>query len=252
MGDVSLETLIPILAIYLLAGFSKGIVGLGLPTIGIALATIFVGLDTALAYATLPVVLTNLYQALVGGHFTIVWRRTWPLMVIASLFTALATGLFTLVDQNVLTIFLGTILIVYSALTLKTITLSPPGRHDVWISPIMGAVTGIVTGITGSSVVPGVLYLQSLNLPRDAFVQSLGILFTVTYIGLIIGLGHHDILTSKVVGVSAIAIIPALIGMTLGMRIRRRIPEEQFRTVFLLVILLLGVYLFLRSLWRFL
>jgi len=100
--------------------------------------------------------------------------------------------------------------------------------------------------------VPGVLYLQSLNLPRDAFVQSLGILFTVTYIGLIIGLGHHDILTSKVVGVSAIAIIPALIGMTLGMRIRRRIPEEQFRTVFLLVILLLGVYLFLRSLWRFL
>ena len=40
--------------------------------------------------------------------------------------------------------------------------------------------------------------------------------------------------------------------MTLGMRIRRRIPEEQFRTVFLLVILLLGVYLFLRSLWRFL
>ncbi|MDF1748491.1 MAG: sulfite exporter TauE/SafE family protein [Alphaproteobacteria bacterium] len=252
MFGISPEVILPIVVIYLFAGFSKGIVGLGLPTIGISLATIFVGLDTAIAIATLPVILTNIYQAVIGGHFLHVLRRTWLFMLIAAIATGLATGLFVLVDPNTLTIFLGTILIVYAMLSLRAISLPPPGRHDVWISPILGALTGLVTGITGSAVVPGVMYLQSLNLPRDTFVQSLGLLFSLTYIGLVIGLGHHDILTLNIASASAFVIIPALIGMTFGMRIRRRIPEEKFRRVFLIVILIFGIYLFFKSLMHIL
>jgi len=246
------DILLPVVVIFLFAGFSKGVVGLGLPTIGIGLATLFLGLDQALALATLPVILTNIYQAVIGGHLVRVWRQTWPLMITATIFTTLATGLFVLVDPDILTVFLGTILMIYALISLWTVKIPPPGRHDIWLSPLAGILTGIVTVVTGSSVVPGVMYLQSLDLPRDAFVQSLGVLFSLTYIGLAIGLGQHDILNRDVLELSAIAILPALAGMVLGIQLRRRIPEERFKRLFLWAIFALGTYIFLRSLLHFL
>lgn len=247
LPGLSADVLVLICAIYLFAGVSKGIVGLGLPTIGIGIATLFLGLDQALAVATLPVLLTNAYQAVVGGHFGAILRSTWPLLLPAIVFTGVATGLIVRVDKALLTMFLGVILISYALLSLAKPTLRTPARQESWMAPVAGVLTGIVTGVTGSSVVPGALYLQSLALPRDAFVQSLGILFTGTYIGLVVGLGGHSVLNGGNVLASAIAVLPAVAGMAIGMRIRKRIPEDRFRTIFLCAVLLLGAYLIVRS-----
>ena len=40
-----------------------------------------------------------------------------------------------------------------------------------------------------------------------------------------------------------------LLGMGLGQRLRRRLPEERFRQLFLTAVILLGLYLVLRQLF---
>lgn len=232
-----------VLAIYFVAGIGKGIVGLGLPTVGVGLGTLFLGLDQALAIATVPVVLTNIWQAGQGGQFWAILRRTWVMMLLALVLTALASQMFTWVDPDLLTIFLGLVLMAYAVLGLSTPKFPAPGRHESWMAPLAGSLTGIVTGITGSSMVPGVMYLQSLNLGRDVFVQSLGILFTTTYIGLVIGLGAGGILTRDIALVSFIAVLPAIVGMVIGLHIRHSLNESVFRKTFLTVVLGLGLYL---------
>ena len=61
----------------------------------------------------------------------------------------------------------------------------------------MGGVNGILTGLTGTFVVPGVPYLQALGLDRMALVQAMGILFTVSTIALAVSLSGHDLLPKE-------------------------------------------------------
>ena len=69
------------LAVFLLAGTVKGLVGLGLPTITIALTSLVLPLPEAIALISLPTIITNVWQAAVGGKFKIIVRRQWPLVV---------------------------------------------------------------------------------------------------------------------------------------------------------------------------
>jgi uncharacterized membrane protein YfcA len=69
------------LAVFLLAGTVKGLVGLGLPTVTIALTSLVLPLTESIAMITLPTIVTNVWQAAVGGRFRYILRRHWPLIV---------------------------------------------------------------------------------------------------------------------------------------------------------------------------
>ena len=47
---------------FLLAGFTKGVVGLGLPTVSLALLTVFFGLREAVVLMLIPSFMTNVWQ----------------------------------------------------------------------------------------------------------------------------------------------------------------------------------------------
>ncbi len=68
------------LAVFLLAGTVKGLVGLGLPTIVIALTTLVLPLTESIAMIALPTIFSNVWQAAVGGNFRRILRRQWPLI----------------------------------------------------------------------------------------------------------------------------------------------------------------------------
>ena len=112
---------------------------------------------------------------------------------------------------------------------------------------LCGAVNGLLTGMTGSFVVPGVMYLQSIGLARDALIQAMGMLFTVSTIGLAFVLQRHAFLTIELGVVSAIALAPAIIGMIVGQWIRRYLSEAAFRPVFFVALLILGSYIIVRA-----
>ena len=107
--------------------------------------------------------------------------------------------------------------------------------------------TGFITGLTGSSVVPGVMYLQALDLGRDRLVQAMGILFTVSWTALALSLANNKVVAGETFGISAFALIPAVVGMLIGQRIRSKISEAQFKKIFLVAILLLGAYIVERA-----
>jgi uncharacterized membrane protein YfcA len=108
--------------------------------------------------------------------------------------------------------------------------------------------TGLVTGGTGVFVIPAVPYIQALGFLRDDLIQALGLSFTVSTIALAIGLASHGAFHAGDAGTSALAVLPALLGMQAGQRLRQRISLAAFRRWFLICLLLLGVELFLRPL----
>lgn len=236
-------TVITVAGTFLLAGTVKGVIGLGLPTVSLALLTVALDLPAAMALLLVPSFVTNVWQALAGGGGSVILRRLWPFLLMATLTVWLGATALTRVDLGLLSALLGLLLVVYGAANLAGFRLSVSSRQEVWVGPLLGTANGVLTGMTGSFVVPGVMFLQAIGLPRDMLIQAMGMLFTVSTVALALALRGNDLLTADLGLLSAAALLPAIAGMALGQRIRRRLSEARFRRVFFSALLALGLYI---------
>lgn len=234
-------TLVVIALTFLLAGGVKGIIGLGLPTVSLALLTVTMGLQPAMALLLVPSFATNVWQAVVGGGGRELIARLWPFLTAATVTVWIGAGVLTRVDVSFLSALLGVLLVIYAGVGLSRAAIALPRAWEVWAGPLAGIANGVLTGMTGSFVVPGTLYLQAIGLPRDRLVQAMGMLFIGSTIALAVSLGGRQLLTAELGILSTIAVVPAVIGMILGQRFRHRLAEASFRRIFLLALLALGV-----------
>ena len=245
-------TLFAIAATFVIAGGVKGVIGLGLPTISLGLLTATLDLTTAMALLIAPSFVTNVYQASSGGHVGVILRRIWPFFLMTTATVWLGATALTRVDKGVLTTLLGLLLVAYGGLNLAGIRLTIPRHSEGWTGPIFGAVNGILTGMTGSFVVPGVMYLQSIGLSRDMLVQAMGMLFTGSTVALAFALGTNALLSAELGIASLLAVIPSLIGMWTGQSFRRSLSEEQFHSALFIAIFLLGIFILVGAVIPFL
>lgn len=65
---------------FLLAGFVKGVIGMGLPTVSIGLLGLLMTPIQAAAILVVPSLVTNIWQAAVGGGIFKLVQRMWPLL----------------------------------------------------------------------------------------------------------------------------------------------------------------------------
>lgn len=235
-------------ATFLLAGTVKGVVGFGLPTVSIALLALTLGLTEAMALLLVPSFAANLWQAVSGGGVRALATRIWPFLLLAGGTVWIGAAALTRVDATWLSALLGLLLLIYAAAGLAGFGFSLTRRQQAWAGPLFGAVNGVLTGMTGSFVVPGVFYLQAMGLPRDQLVQAMGMLFLVSTLALGAALTGQALMTAELGLYSAIGLVPAIAGMIAGQKIRRRLPEALFRRVLFAALLFLGAAIVARSL----
>lgn len=240
--------LLAVTAIFLVAGFVKGVTGMGLPAIGMGLLGTMMPPAAAAALLVVPSFVTNVWQLLAGPSFGVLALRLWSMMLGVAVGTLVASRLLTSGDTDWTTMALGAALAVYAAHSLLSRPLAVPARLERGLSPVVGLATGFVTGGTGVFVIPAVPYLQALGLDKEELVQALGLSFTVSTVALAIGLAGGGALRLDNVWASALALVPALLGMWAGQRLRRRISPLTFRRWFLVFLLLLGLHLVARPL----
>ena len=237
------STVIVILGTFLFAGMVKGIIGLGLPTISLALLTIATSLPTSMALLLVPSLVTNIWQAAVGGKFREILIRLWPLFLTAAFTIWFGVLVLSSVELTLLSALLGMLLMIYAVINLSGYRFNINNRHEWWVGFLAGSVNGILTGMTGSFVVPGVFYLQSIGLRRDMLIQSMGILFTVSTLALMFSLHGNEFLNLELGIWSSVSVVPAIFGMMIGQRIRKRLSDNTFRKLFFLIILAIGTYI---------
>ncbi len=242
----SAETLAIVGLTFFIGGFVKGVVGLGLPTISLAALTATLGLHPAMALVLAPSIATNLMQAATGGHGQAVVRRLWPYLGAAALGIWLGVQILVLTDPARLTKLLGAMIVVYCLLSLGRFRPKVAPSLEPWIAPPLGAINGVLTGLTGAFVVPSVFYLQALGLKREVMIQAMGIMFLFATACMALALGAGAILTVDLGLLSAAATVPAVVGMILGRKMARRLSEELFRKLLFAALLCLGLYILIR------
>lgn len=232
---------------FVLAGTVKGVIGLGLPTVAMGLLGLAMSPAQAAALLIVPSTVTNLWQLAAGGHLRALLRRLWPMQLMIFIGTLLGS-VWLGIDSGVWAAHaLGVALLVYALYGLCHPGLHLAPRHERWLGPLCGLVTGIITAATGVFVIPAVPYLQALGLHREQMVQALGLSFTVSTLALAVGLAGQGALGGEALGASLVVLIPALLGMWLGQCLRQRISAVLFKRCFFIGLALLGAHLALNG-----
>jgi uncharacterized protein len=232
---------------FLCAGAVKGVVGVGFQVVGMGLLGLAMPLVEAAALIVIPSLVTNVWQMLVGAHLAVLGRRLVSMMLGICMGTALGISLLTGGATHAASAALGAVLLLYGLASLWAVRFSVAPGAERWLSPLIGAVTGALTGATGVFVIPSVPYLSALGLHKDELIQAMGLSFTVSTLALAVGLLAHGQFQLVAAAASLAAVVPAVAGMWLGQRLRRHLNPDKFRFWFLLALALLGAYMLARS-----
>jgi uncharacterized protein len=235
--------LLLITAAFLLAGFIKGALGLGLPTVSMGLLAVAMPPAQALAIVIIPAIVTNIWQTFVGPYLRDIIRRLWPLMVGTVIGIRLNAGMLTGPYARYVGIVLGILLVIYAIVGLSKFKFSIARRDESWIGGIVGIITGMISATTGVQVIPSMPFMQALGMEKDELVQALGVFFTVATVTLAFNLTHSGLLTAATALPGAIAMVASFVGMFIGQAVRSKLEPESFRRWFLISMILLGIYL---------
>lgn len=227
----------------LLAGFVKGVLGLGLPTVAIGLLATRMPPAQALAIVIVPAIVTNIWQTFAGHYLRDIVRRLWPLMAGTLAGILLGGGLMTGPYARLGTLVLGILLMVYAIIGLRQLHFTVVAAHEKWVGGIVGLITGVISAATGIQVIPSMPFMQAIGMEKDELVQALGVFFTTATLGLAFNLTDAGLLGAATALPGAIAMAGAFIGMAIGQQVRGRMNAVTFRRWFLIPMILLGLYL---------
>ena len=237
-----------IVAAYILAGFVKGAIGMGLPTVALALLAAVMTPAQAAAILVAPSMFTNLWQMFSGPYLVALVRRLALMEIGLGLGAWAGAGVLTGSNSKQAALGLGLALVAYALLGLSKIEFSIPRRAEIFIGPLVGIATGLVMAATGVFVLPALPYMQAIGLQKDELVQALGLHFTVSTVALAGVLWSGSAFTAQIMMLSLIAIVPAVIGMIIGQRVRHAISVNTFRICLFALLLVLGLQLAARNL----
>jgi uncharacterized membrane protein YfcA len=237
-----------VLAIYLFAGFVKGALGFGLPTVSVAVLPFLIPVETALALNALVITTTNLQQIGQSGAARQGFRAGWPMMLGMAIMVPVG-ALFTagISDAALMTI-LGGLVLLFVVTSFLNPALRVPRGWERRVGFGMGLASGFVGALTSSPGAIFVMYVVALHLARPVYMATLGII--MTSFGMVVTASYVwvGVLRWEHVPTGVLAWVPAFLGMWLGNVAGRKLGIEAFRRIVLGMLGVLAVLMIRRAL----
>jgi len=234
--------------IYFLAGLVKGTLGIGFPTTAVSLLAQTTDARTAISLVVVPMVVTNAWQCWRSGQAHWVIASFWRLLVFMLLFIAIFSQLASAVPVVYLTAILGAVVSLYAASSLYKPVVRIPAKHDKRAQVLTGVSAGVMGGMAGVWAPPILIYLTARGIPKDQFVATTGLLLFLGSSVLLAGYWHGGLLGSAIVMLSSVLLLPSMLGMVCGEKLRERLSAKRFERALLWFFLLMGLNLIRRAL----
>ncbi len=228
---------------FLAGGLVKGVLGIGLPLVVVpAIATLTSPLQ-AIALLLVPALSSNVMQAYQAGLGPSALRRFWPACAAIVIGSWLGSSVLIRADDATATAVVGFVVVLFCATQFLTQLPAIGAAQERWFTPAAGTASGFAGGLTGFFGLTLVPYLLALRLSKEDFVATVALLYLCGVSAMYLHLALIDTFTWPVVGMSAAASIPTLLGVWLGSLLRRRVSEAAFRRLLLAVLVVMALNL---------
>ncbi len=219
------------------AGAAKGVIGVGMPIVAMPLVSHIIDLPAAVALLSIPLVLSNLRQAIEGGGTVAALRQLAPLLLGFCVGIVVGVKVLMSLDDAWLKPLAGSALLLAGLTVVAKPGLTLSSRGEKVAAPIAGLLGGVFGGLAALSGPIVFIYLLATSRDKDLFVKhaSLYLVFASAVLALLLSRYGH--LTLADAGVSLVSVLPVMAGMALGVKIRQHVPIKLFRLLILSVVI---------------
>lgn len=251
MLGLEISTLMMAFGALVVGGIAKGITGIGLPIISIAILVNFLPPSLCIAIVVIPILVTNLWQAVRAKNFLEPIRRFWLMIIFFISFLILGSFLLVRLDTQLLFAALGVSVLIFSGSSLIRPAQMPLSKStERWLGPVAGVAGGLLGGISTIWGPPMMMFLMSLHLKKDDWVRTVGLIWFLGAVPLTISFWANGMLNAQSFPLSVAACVPGMIGILIGERVREWINQETFRKVMLILLFLIGLNLIRRAIFE--
>jgi uncharacterized membrane protein YfcA len=241
---------IVMIAVAFFAGVVKGVVGFSMPMVMVSGLGSVVSPEMAIAGMILPALVTNLWQAMRQGPRA-AWEalRRFRVFLLAGVVVLLfAAQLVAVLPQHIALLIIGVPITGFALSSLLGKPLRLPSNPGPFTEGLIGGVTGFFGGVSGVWGATTVAMLTAQNVGKAEQMRIQGVIFALGAVALMFAHMASGIFTPETATISALLVIPAVIGIGLGFAVQDRIDQSAFRRMTLLVLLVAGVNLIRRGL----
>ncbi|MDJ0612786.1 MAG: sulfite exporter TauE/SafE family protein [Rhizobiaceae bacterium] len=242
------EFLLIIFLIYLLAGLVKGVMGFGLPIITMSLLPFFVSIETAIVLSAIVQPATNVFQFYLAKHWSEAFTLAKPVLIALVPGVVLGAWLLSLVSSSVLLVLAGMTITLHSLYQLKGARFIIPRDRQSNAGYWFGFVAGIVGALTSLNGWAFVIYLIACEVSRNLFRSTIALLFLVSGTLISGSFWLTGLLTTELLLIGLLMLVPAFVGMWLGERIGSRLSNDAFRKLVLSSLVIIGGVIVYRGL----
>ena len=225
------------------AGLMRGFAGVGSGMLMAPFFAILFGpVQTVAVIILMEIVVTA--QLLPGVHREIRWRAIAPMGVAAAVFMPAGSWILVSLDPEMLARFIALVVVVFSIILM--IGWRHGGKHRIWMSGGIGAISGVLMASTSIGNPPVMVYL--LSGPDSAATNRANFTgyFAVTLVALIALMAFGGLIDRGAVLTAAILLPVFMVGAHVGSRLFRKSSEALYRRVALGLLLVVGCYGLLR------
>lgn len=249
IADLPNSLLLIAVAVTLFAGFVKGAVGFAMPMIMISAFSSFLPPETALAGLILPTLISNLTQAFRQGvapawATVITYRR---MLMATVVFIVISAQFVRAIPQELFLLLLGLPITAFAGLQLAGVGLALRLEHRARAEWILGAIGGLYGGLSGVWGPPLLVYLLSIKADKLETVRVQGVVFLIGAAVLLMAHLHSGVMTTSTMSFSALLVLPAMLGQSLGVAIQDRLDQPKFRRWTQILLVLTGLNLMRRA-----
>lgn len=229
------------------AGIVKGVSGFGSSLVTIPLLTLIYGQDflpeIIVMMITFNVLLNSVLLVENNGFHPESLRRVWLIPAFGVLFTFVGVQILLNVETSVISYIAGGLILV--AIINKAFRLQLSIKDTAVTRSIIGILSGIGNGIASIDGPPVVFYLTSIDAKKKDFINVLAAHFLVMGIVAIIIHVIEGSYTIELLLLTLFVFIFALMGLLIGIRLRRYLNQEMFDKVILIILVGLAISLFI-------
>lgn len=241
--------LVVALMIGVFSGFIKGITGFAMPTILISGLSTVLPPDVALAGLILPTLVTNGMQAFRQGIGQAIGalRRYRVFLISGAVVLLIFAQLVTALSPAVMFTFIGCAVSGFAVMQLSGWQPNLPVR-SARVEAAVGAFAGVTGGLSGIWGPPTVAYLTAMNTPKKEQVRAQGVIFGLGALLLFFAHVQSGVVRAQTLPFAALMIVPAVVGMWVGLQFQDRIAQATFKRLTLIVLFIGGLNLIRRGL----
>ena len=242
-----LENLVLIVFAVFLGGIVKGSVGIGMSMFSVPIIAFILPPTKAMMLLCFPVIFTNFLQMDIKkgvGSF-----RFLPMFL--ALFLGLLIGgkLILNLSLNFISISIAIVIIIFTSLNFFGVNLKNLKKaNEKMLSVIIGFFSGILGGLTTFYAPPIITFLISINLDKEFFIRTTATMYFFASIPLYSSMVYHGLGNYYDLTISLILVIPAIVGQFFGSKVRKKMSNEIFQKLVLIILIIIGFTLLIKNL----